>query len=63
MNPRLLLITDRADLAKLQAQMLVHSGIEVSVLNHTLAKNKPNAADLEAFDLIMLNMFEETIPV
>jgi len=59
MNPKLLLITDRADLARLQAQMLVHSGIEVSVLNHTLAKNKTSAADLEGYDLILLNLYEE----
>ena len=59
MNPRLLLITDRADLAKLQAQMLVHSGIEVSVLNHTIARSKMSVSDLEAYDLIMINMFEE----
>ena len=44
MNPNLLLITDRADLARLQAQMLVHSGIKVSVLNRTIAINKMGAA-------------------
>lgn len=59
MNPKLLLITDRSDLARLQAQMLVHSGIEVSVLNHTIAKNKMSAADLDNYDLVMVNMFEE----
>ena len=59
MNPKLLLITDRADLARLQAQMLVHSGIEVSVLNHTIARNKMSAADLEGYDLILINMFDE----
>lgn len=59
MNPKLLLITDRSDLARLQAQMLVHSGIEVSVLNHTIAKNKMSAADLDDYDLIIINMFEE----
>jgi len=59
MNPKLLLITDRDDLARLQAQMLVHSGIEVAVLNHTLARNKTNTADLEGYDLILLNMFDE----
>jgi DNA-binding response OmpR family regulator len=59
MNPKLLLITDRTDLARLQAQMLVHSGIEVSVLNHTIAKSKLNAADLDDYALIMVNLFEE----
>jgi DNA-binding response OmpR family regulator len=59
MNPKLLLVTDRSDLARLQAQMLVHSGIEVSVLNHTIARSKMSASDLEGYDLIMLNMFDE----
>ncbi len=59
MNPKLLLITDRSDLARLQAQMLVHSGIEVAVLNHALAKNKMGAADLDGYDLILINLFEE----
>lgn len=59
MNPKLLLITDRSDLARLQAQMLVHSGIEVSVLNQAIAKNKMSAADLDGYDLILLNLFEE----
>lgn len=59
MNAKLLLITDRADLARLQAQMLVHSGIEVAMLNHTIAKSKASAADLEGYDLILVNMYEE----
>jgi DNA-binding response OmpR family regulator len=59
MNPKLLLITDRSDLARLQAQMLVNSGIEVSVLNHTIAHSKLGVADLDDYDLILLNMFEE----
>jgi len=59
MNPNLLLITDRNDLARLQAQMLVHSGIKVSVLNRTIAINRMGTADLQDYDLILLNMFEE----
>ena len=59
MNPKLLLITDRADLAKLQAQMLVTSGIEVSILIHTIAKNKTRPADLEDYDLILINIYED----
>jgi DNA-binding response OmpR family regulator len=59
MNPKLLFITDRVDLAKLQTQMLVHSGIEVSVLKHIIARNKMSVADLEGYDLILINMFDE----
>jgi DNA-binding response OmpR family regulator len=59
MNPKLLLITDRADHARLQAQMLVHSGIEVSVLNHTIARSRMNATDLMDYSLILIHMFEE----
>src|SRR5688572_1009251 len=58
MNPNILLITDRADLAKLQAQMLVHSGIDVSLLSHLLIQNKTDLADLEAYDLILINLFD-----
>jgi DNA-binding response OmpR family regulator len=39
--------------------MLVHSGMEVSVLNHTLARNKLDVADLEVYDLILIDMFDE----
>lgn len=59
MNPKLLLITDRTSLAQLPAKMLVHSGIEVSILNHTVARKKTSPSDLEAYDLILLNMYEE----
>jgi DNA-binding response OmpR family regulator len=59
MNSKLLLITDRDDLAKLQAQMLMHSGLDVTILNHTLTQNKKGAAAVEGYDLILVNMFDE----
>jgi len=59
MIPNVLLITDRPDLARLQAQMLVHSGIKVSTLNRTIAIHKMSMADLEDYDLILLNLFED----
>src|SRR5690606_11836059 len=55
----LLLITDRTSLARLPAQMLVHSGIETSVLNSAVAKKKATSSYLEEYDLILLNMYEE----
>jgi len=59
MKPKLLLITDRSDLAKLQAQMLNHSGIAVSIIDHTVASDEMTVADLDGYDLILLNMFDE----
>ncbi len=59
MNPKLLLITDRTDLARVQAHTLVCSGIEVAELNYAMAKTKLSAADLKEYDLILLNMFDE----
>jgi DNA-binding response OmpR family regulator len=59
MNPKLLLITDRADLARVQAQMLVTSGIEVSLLLAAIVKHQTHPADLEDFDLILINLYED----
>ncbi|MCC6453462.1 MAG: response regulator transcription factor [Caldilineaceae bacterium] len=58
MNPSLLLITDRTSLARLPAQMLVQSGIEVSILSDAVAKKKVAGRNLEEYDLILLNMYE-----
>jgi DNA-binding response OmpR family regulator len=58
MSTRLLLITDRADLAHLLAQTLIHSGFAVVVLSHSLAQNKTSATDLENYALILLHLFE-----
>jgi DNA-binding response OmpR family regulator len=59
MNPKILLITDRPDLARVQAHALVCSGIEVAELHHTIAKTKISVADLAGYDLILLNLFEQ----
>lgn len=59
MNPKLLLITDRVDLAKLQAQMLVTSGVEVSILLHTMVKHQTRPAALEEYDLILINIYQD----
>ncbi len=56
---KVLLITDRTDLARVQAHTLVCSGIDVSEMNHLLARTKISAADLKGYDLILLNMFDE----
>ena len=58
MNPKLLLITDRTDLARLLAQMLTHTGIDVSIVDYVIARNK-KSADLESYDLLLVNMFDE----
>src|SRR4051794_14549742 len=59
MHPKLLLIIDRADMVRLHTQLLIDSGMRVTVLNHTLAKNQTSAPDLEDYDLILINLFDE----
>jgi DNA-binding response OmpR family regulator len=59
MKPKVLLITDRADLARLLAEMLIHTGIEVTLLNHTIAKSMTGTESIEDYDLLLLNMFDE----
>ena len=58
MNPKVLLITDRPDFPQLGAQMLVLSGIKISVRDHNIANNEISAADLEGYNLILINMYE-----
>ncbi len=59
MKSKLLLITERPDIVHVQVQMLAQSGIEVSELSYSIAKNKTSAADLNDYNLILLNIFEE----
>jgi DNA-binding response OmpR family regulator len=59
MNPKLLLITDREDLARLTAKTLVHSGIDVALLDHTLAKSKSRSTDLAEYSLMLIHLFDE----
>jgi len=58
MNPKVLLITDRADFPQMGTQMLVLSGIEISVREHNMVKNKISAADVAGYDLILINMYK-----
>jgi DNA-binding response OmpR family regulator len=59
MNPKILLITDRPDLARAQAHALVCSGIEVSELHYEIVETKISAAELSGYDLLLLYMFDE----
>lgn len=58
MRAKLLLITDYADLANLQAQRFVQYGFDVSVVRETVATNMISAANLENYDLILLYLLD-----
>jgi DNA-binding response OmpR family regulator len=59
MNPKILLITDRADLARLTAQALIQSGIEVVLIDHTFVRSKSSSANLNDYELVLVNLFDE----
>jgi two-component system response regulator RstA len=58
MQPKVLLITDLPDFPRMGVQMLVLSGIEISVREHNIVKDKISAADVVGYDLLLINMYE-----
>jgi len=57
MHPKVLLITDLPDFPQMGTQMLVLSGIEISIREYNIAENKISAADVEGYDLVLINMY------
>ena len=58
MQSKVLVITDRPDLPQISTQMLLLSGIEVSVQDDKIGTGATSASVLEFYDLVLINLYE-----
>ena len=57
MPAKVLVITDRPDLPQISTQMLLLSGIEISVQDDKIVTGEDTVIDLEFYDLVLINLY------
>lgn len=58
MQAKVLVITDRPDLPQISTQMLLLSGIEISVQDDKIGTEETPSTILEIYDLVLINLYE-----